>query len=353
MKKCTNCNTELPDKDRYCKVCGESFYVAKSKDSGIGAVIDGINDYVGNDDEADLNWKSLFADVFKKHSFDQAEELFIYGTKKTTPSMYEVSHRWPKPWLYSRVFMAFTLAFIFLNICVAFFGNSTSIPGLITVGAFAVPLSIMILFYEINAYRNISIFAVLFTFLVGGCASLLATLLLHFFIGATDIVILTTFLAAAFEEIAKVAIVYIILRRLSSCKSILNGLLIGAAVGAGFAAFESAGYAFNCLISEDVDSMYFVTYLRAFLAPGGHVTWAAISGAALMIASKGQPLTIKVFSSNKFWRLFIIPIVLHTMWNMPLPYMFIKLISLTIIVWIVTLILVEMGLKQVRCGRIY
>lgn len=27
-------------------------------------------------------------------------------------------------------------------------------------------------------------------------------------------------------------------------------------------------------------------FLRGFLAPGGHVTWAAISGAALVVAAK-------------------------------------------------------------------
>jgi len=57
----------------------------------------------------------------------------------------------------------------------------------------------------------------------------------------------------------------------------LTGMLVGAAVGAGFAAIESAGYA---VIKSgwSYDNMI----LRAFLRVGGHVSWAAVSGGALV-----------------------------------------------------------------------
>ena len=47
----------------------------------------------------DLNWKILFTDVSKKHTTEEAEEIFIVSTRKTTPSVYEVSKDWPHPWL--------------------------------------------------------------------------------------------------------------------------------------------------------------------------------------------------------------------------------------------------------------
>ena len=52
--------------------------------------IDHINDYVGNDKPADLNWRMLFTDVFKSHSVEEAEDIFICGTH-TRP--HHTSHR--------------------------------------------------------------------------------------------------------------------------------------------------------------------------------------------------------------------------------------------------------------------
>lgn len=57
-----------------------------------GSWIDSLNEYVGNDRPADLNWKILFSDVFKSHTTEEAEEIFIWGTKKTTPDMCSISN---------------------------------------------------------------------------------------------------------------------------------------------------------------------------------------------------------------------------------------------------------------------
>src|SRR5207244_7482217 len=47
------------------------------------------------------------------------------------------------------------------------------------------------------------------------------------------------------EEVAKLATVVLVVRQATRYKYILNGMLFGAAVGVGFAVFESAGYAFE------------------------------------------------------------------------------------------------------------
>ena len=52
---------------------------------------------------------------------------------------------------------------------------------MIVIGSFAVPLSTMVLFMEANVWRNVSMYTVIKTFFVGGCASLVATLLLSSF----------------------------------------------------------------------------------------------------------------------------------------------------------------------------
>ena len=309
-----------------------------------------------NDRPADLNWKVLFSDVTKKHSTEEAEEIFICGTRRTTPLVNEVSKDWPHPWLYSRVFLMFAIAFALLWICCSMFQNPNALPGLIVVGSFTVPLSTLILFLELNAWRNISLYEVIKIFLVGGCASLVTTLFLFSFFGVHELDFFGAFMTGFIEETGKAVIVYYFLKRLGKL-SILNGLLVGAAVGAGFAAFESAGYAMNYLFQGGWDVMMNVIFLRGFLTPGGHVVWAAISGAGLVIASKTRSeISTGLLCDGKFLRLFVIPVVLHGLWDSPLAAIGSELylipIGLTVLAWIVVLILINMGLSEVSKTQI-
>ena len=382
MKYCNYCGHANQDSAMFCGNCGRPLDTTKGQRTNNGSYqqrstasskgnswVDSLNDYVGNDRPADLNWKVLFTDVFKKHTVEEAEDIFICGTHNTAPSSYEVSKEWPHPWLYSRVFLMFSIAFALLWICSNLFGNPNALPGMIVVGAFTVPLSTMILFLEMNAWKNVSLYKLIQTFLVGGCASLVATLFLFSIVGAHELDFFGAFMTGIVEETGKVVIVYWFLRRLGKL-SILSGLLIGASVGAGFAAFESAGYALQPVIQFFQNSGYYAAYgqqldasammeainqsifLRGFLAPGGHVTWAAISGAALVIAAKAKgKIDTSLFSDGKFLRLFLIPVVLHGTWDSPLSAIGIEFymvpIALTIIVWIVVLILINMGLSEV------
>ena len=150
-------------------------------------------------------------------------------------------------------------------------------------------------------------------------------------------------------------------------------MLVGASVGAGFAAFESAGYALQPLMQflqysgfaaahgqvlderQMLDAIQQSIFLRGFLAPGGHVAWAAISGAAIVIAAKVKGVfDTGVFTEKKFLRLFAIPVVLHGLWDSPLAgwfnsiFPFAGYIALIILVWMVVLILINMGLAEVN-----
>lgn len=383
MKYCNYCGHTVQGGAMFCGNCGRPLAAnnnqetcndchqqeSESNSSKDNSWVDSLNNYVGNDRPADLNWTVLFANVFKRHSMEEAEDIFICGTHTTTPSSYDVSKEWPHPWLYSRVFLMFGIAFILLWICSDMFGNPNALPGMIVVGAFTVPLSTMILFMEVNAWKNVSLYKVIQTFLVGGCASLVATLFLFSIVGSHELDFFGAFLTGIVEETGKVVIVYWFLRKLGKL-SILSGLLIGASVGAGFAAFESAGYAMQPVILFFQNSGYYAAYgqqldtsvmmdainqsifLRGFLAPGGHVTWAAISGAALVIAAKSNgKIDTSLFTDGKFLRLFVIPIILHGTWDSPLSaigaQIYLIPIVLTIIVWIIVLILINMGLAEV------
>lgn len=383
MAYCGNCGNFVEEGSSFCGHCGQVVRndsaehtqstqntppfeaKAEKKAEKNSSFVGGINDYIGNTNSVDLNWKALFSDVFKKHTTQEAEDIFICGTSRTTPLLSEVSDRWPRPWLYSRVFMCFVVTYILLYICSVAFNNPNAYPGLIIVGSFAVPFTTLVMFMEVNAFKNISVYDVMKFFLIGGCASLVVTLFL-FNLDIVDTDLSSTWgamMVGIIEEVGKLVIVYLLVKQLKSCNYILSALLAGACVGAGFAAFESAGYALQPMLQianmagaygmgiPGADLMEAATssiYLRGILAPGGHVAWAAITGAALVIAKGVGPLTTDVFRNGRFWKIFAIPVVLHGLWDAPVFEGYLKLTALILAVWIVVLILINMGLDEVK-----
>jgi hypothetical protein len=98
-------------------------------------------------------------------------------------------------------------------------------------------------------------------------------------------------------------------------RSALQGALLGATVGAGFAAFESAGYAFNAAITTQgisLASLLQTEAVRAILTPVGHVVWTAILGAAVFGASQS---TGRIRASLSVVVVYVGVAVLHALWD--------------------------------------
>jgi protease PrsW len=386
MKICPRCNTPNVAEARFCKKCGtslsgvsdgrESVHEGPRQQSEIHegpqpqpkpqpeiheepqphkagpskkSVYDSINEFVDDSTaHVDVHLSDLYVNVFKHHTTEEAEDIFICGTSKTTPPLADVSSSWPKPWLYSRVFLMMFIAFTLLRIGVTLFGNSNLLPGMIIIGAFTVPVSVIIFFMEVNAYRNISFYNVLRIFLVGGCASLIVALTLFAFIEPSDEMDVWSAMMTGFiEEVGKLVIVYFFIKQTKRCNFILSGMLIGAAVGAGFAAFESAGYAIH---TGNLEELLDNIYLRGLLTPGGHVVWAAITGAAIMLVKSNKDLRTSMLFEGRFWKVFILPVLLHALWDWSaLDFMgYLKPIALIVIAWAIAIALINRGLIEVK-----
>lgn len=207
-----------------------------------------------------------------------------------------------------------------------------------------------------NAPRNISIFIVMSLVAVGGIASLIVTLLFFQWLP-----FLSNWLAASsagfIEETAKVLIVIAIFGRVARYKWILNGLLIGAAIGTGFAAFESAGYAYRTALAGGVDEMSGNIMLRGMLAPFMHIVWTANPAAALWLVKGDRKFHVSMLGDMRFLRVMISSMALHMIWNanfttVPLPIIIdLKFPILGLIAWIITFRLVQAGLSQLNQAR--
>jgi RsiW-degrading membrane proteinase PrsW (M82 family) len=197
------------------------------------------------------------------------------------------------------------------------------LPGMIVIGSFVVPLSVVILFFELNVPRNVSIYQVGKMILLGGALSLVVTMLVGLVIPSGVGNVFLAMLTGVVEEVGKGLVLLIIIGSLRY-RYQLNGLLLGAAVGAGFAGFESAGYAFNLaldaafktqLLEAVTSSATSNILIRGLLAPGGHVIWTAMVGSALWKIKKDRPFAVSMLFHPTVLRRWTIAVILHGLWD--------------------------------------
>ncbi|HEY1530687.1 MAG TPA: PrsW family glutamic-type intramembrane protease [Galbitalea sp.] len=162
--------------------------------------------------------------------------------------------------------------------------NTNLIPTLILLGSFLVPFCVVLFVIE-RVTGTVSTLQVILLFFVGGVCGVLGASLLEADLHPS---LLLYAAVGLIEELVKL-IILVIATRATMPKTRLQGALLGATVGAGFAAFESAGYAFNAALSSHgiaLIPLLQTEVVRAILAPVGHVAWTAILGAVIFGAAK-------------------------------------------------------------------
>ncbi|MCC6130745.1 MAG: PrsW family intramembrane metalloprotease [Acidobacteria bacterium] len=294
---------------------------------GVGAKISDVADLPTI---SDINVKQvLIGGLKEKTGEEDIEEEFIVGTRKTTPSLAEIKTGWPAPRVFWYVLAGCIASYVLLRIGLSTFRNVNFVPGIIVVGAFGVPLACVILFFELNTPRNVSIYQVFKMMLVGGALSLVLTLFLFQYIpGAGTGAIIPAMLTGVGEETGKALVLLLVVGSMRYPWQ-LNGILFGAAVGAGFAGFETAGYAYR-----SGEGLFDSIMLRGMLAPGMHVIWTAMIGAALWRVKGNKKFEISMLFHPVVVRRWAIAVVLHGLWDSSLliPW-FIHLPVLLIVGW--------------------
>lgn len=296
------------------------------------------------------NVQSLFSDLFRGHSADEAEAHFGVGLASTTPPLELIRDRKPRPWFFGRILLFLGIAFLALCLAWEQFENINVLPGLIITGSFAAPLAMAVFFFECNQPQNISLYVVLKLFVWGGILGMVLSLIL--FEVQWPTALFGASAAALIEEPGKLAAVVLLAHR-ARYPWTLNGLCFGAAVGAGFAAFESAGYALAIAIGAGTDAMTQNLVVRGFLAPFAHVVWTAIAAGALWRVSRGGPLASASFLNWRFASPFLVVMALHFIWNSSfldgIPF-FGKYLLLGAVAWVVALGLLFGGFREVTKG---
>jgi protease PrsW len=178
------------------------------------------------------------------------------------------------------------LLWIAVAVAVALTDNTILVPNLILLGTFLVPVCTVLFVLSRPREAHLSVEVLMLGFLAGGTTGVVLT-------GTTEVYVLpdavgTNALVGLIEEGGK-GLILVAVATLIRPRVPRDGMVLGATVGAGFAAFESAGYALGAMIQYGDDhpllNVLQTEAFRAILAPFGHITWTALLGGAIFASA--------------------------------------------------------------------
>jgi RsiW-degrading membrane proteinase PrsW (M82 family) len=210
------------------------------------------------------------------------------------------------------VLVAGLLIFGILDLFIRASGNTGFLPALLWVGAFTIPISLVVYFYEHVRDHDISKPLLTVCFAFGGALGLTAAGLIEF--STLRTLNFGALVAVGFIEEASKLIFPVFMYWAWRNRHETDGLLFGVAAGMGFAALETWGYGSLAFIQSrgSIGDVEQTLLLRGLLSPAGHVAWTGLVCAVLWKERQkaGQAvINLAVITA------FLAAVCLHTAWD--------------------------------------
>jgi protease PrsW len=157
---------------------------------------------------------------------------------------------------------------------------------------------------------------------------------------------------AVIEELAKLLVPAALLFTRRPWR-VADGLLLGVASGAGFAALETMGYAFTSVVNHhgDLTTVSNLLLVRGLWSPAGHMAWTGIAAAALYYAAEQR---FELRACGLLAGALVMAIGLHTAWDSlqtPWAYAMIAVIGLGVLATVVHRV-VHRVVRQKSCSGV-
>ena len=312
-----------------------------------------------------FSWKSFFGGVFRKHPDEEVYEIFQCGTPTSTPTIGQISNKWPTPWLFSRfLFFGMALFGVFWYL-VTKHSIDGAIPIYCITSAFFFPLALYILFYELNIWRNVSMYNAVRCLVVGGVVALILFVLK----GKSED---EWYLGPPVIEYCKLLAALKVSSMLAKMRMnrILPGMLMGCSVAVGFAIIMGSGDIFlmivNGMLEPGIGGLISIGTISIYYFL--EVVWCIITVGAFckvqaLREKEGGQSADKWSKSTMFDRRFIVlaavPVLLHYAFEVSRHCLaglgayagFVILGVLIVsaaISWLIVLRLIQNGIDQVR-----
>jgi len=210
-----------------------------------------------------------------------------------------------------RVLSTGLLAYFVGIVVLVLTANPILFPMVVMIGCFTVPVTYVAFFYERRHLSELNMPTTARSFLYGGVlgvffSALLEPLLIH------ELNLSSIFLIGLIEEFAKILGILLIVQHRRHNQEV-DGLILGAAAGMGFASLESTGYAFTAFLEShgSLSLTVGLTLVRGFLSPVGHGTWTAILAGVLFRESNAGRFRL----SRRVLGAYLTVSILHGLWD--------------------------------------
>jgi protease PrsW len=219
----------------------------------------------------------------------------------------------PRRWAWLPVLLVGIGLFIAVQQALVTTGNPTLVPSLLVLGALLVPVTFVVYIDGRNPAYDLPLSVLLSCALLGGVLGAAVSSVLEFDtmrrLGG-----LPTVYIGLIEEAAKLLVPIAMLIFTRYRRNPADGLLVGVAVGMGFAVLETLGYGFVTLLASggDLTAAEGLLLLRGVLSPAGHAAWTGLAAAALWWAhaQRWRPRALAAVIGT-----FVLVVVLHTLWD--------------------------------------
>lgn len=245
------------------------------------------------------------------------------------PRRREGWRRFAPPW--ARILAGGVALFLLVEKTLSATGNPTYVPSVIVLGAFTVPVAFVAYVYDQPAGFDVPLPTLAVCALWGGVLGIVIAGVLEADT-LRDLGVLPKLGIGLIEESAKLVVPLVLLFVVRRYRGPVDGILVGVAVGMGFAALETMGYGFVALLASrgDVGDVEELLLLRGLLSPAGHGAWTGLACAAIWrAAARPSGPTVRGALVT-----FVLVVVLHAAWDgfgtVP-AYVVLATISLTLL----------------------
>ncbi len=216
---------------------------------------------------------------------------------------------------WQRVFFVGLALWILSILVTGLTGNLNMIPTVVFLGSFLIPVRAVVWYLDHYWSPNVTPLTVFSALFVGGVLGVLAASILESWLLSDGLLVYLG--VGLIEEAAKLVALVVVAWGLRGYTT-RDGIVLGAAVGFGFAALENSGYAFNSMIVREghtiaisLPNLMYTELLRGVLAPVGHGAWTAILGGVLFGASRGGRFRV----TGSVIGAYLLVSLLHGLWD--------------------------------------
>jgi protease PrsW len=214
--------------------------------------------------------------------------------------------------LWKYLLLGGTVIWLFAALITGITQDDILAPTVILIGSFLVPVTVVAFVLSLRPEGYLTTSEVVFGFLAAGTVAVVTTALAEVYLLPEAA---GTFIGVgAIEETGK-GLVLLAVAHSVHYREPRDGMLLGAVVGAGFASFESAGYALQTMLQHlhehTIADILETEAFRGVLAPFGHITWTALLGGALFASSRGGRFHLTTRLAGTFAGV----IALHALWD--------------------------------------